>query len=285
MKYLIGSFCCFFLMPVIAQTIKYEGSISWNIVVEVKDLDAMGSYKKSILKEDNSEIEQTIKELEQQLNDPEMQYLLLENPTIKSTMQKKLRELKEIQEIKEEKFNNAFFPTSIQMYLKNNNSFSKIEGGSISKLIGNVLYLNDQKTSYFIKDETKTYSILSDSSVLNTSDKLVSLAKTTDTAIILNYTCIKYILVKEENNVIKTSNFWITTELPLMNPDAFRVLGFATGNLHHEAFKKVDGIPLRVEYVENGFKLKMEVNEVSSKILAENYFTIPMDYKITHLGF
>lgn len=268
-----------------SQTSSFEGNMTWNVIVDVVDANALDTYKKEILKEDNSEIDETILELEQQLNDPEMQYLLLENPTIKSSMQKKLRELKDIQSANQYNFNNAFFPTSLQMYFKNNNSFTRIDGGSISKLTGNILYLNNQTTTYFIKDATKTYSSITDSSVINSSDHLVSLARTTDTMRILNYRCVKYILITEENNVVETSYFWVTSELPTMNHNAFRALGFATGNIHHEAFMQVHGIPLRIEYIENGFKFKMEVSDITPKLLPETYFILPPDYQKTNFGF
>jgi hypothetical protein len=284
-KYLPLIFSTFLITSSFAQTTKFEGIFNWNVIVDVIDSDAVNNYKKAILKEDNSEVEETIKELAQQLNDPEMQYLLLENPTIKSTMQKKLKELNEMQAVKMNAFNNAFFPTSLQMSFKNNNSFTKIEGGSISNLIGNILYLSNEQKTYFIKDETKTYSVIVDSAIINTSDKLVSLTQSTDTAVILDHTCIKYILVKKESDKIRTSYFWITTDLPALNSNSFRALGFATGNIHHEAYKKVNGIPLKVEYIENGFKFKMEVFEIIHRSLLDSYFVLPTEYKITNLGF
>ena len=194
MKYFLLIFLCILFNISYSQTASFEGTMTWNVAVDIIDVNATDKYKKETLKEDNTEIDETILELEQQLNDPEMQYLLLENPTIKSTMQKKLRELKDIRSANQYNFNNAFFPTSLQMYFKNNNSFTRIDGGSIAKLTGNMLYLNSAKATYFIKDGTQTYSTVTDSSVTSTFDHLVSLVRTSDTLIILNYTCIKYIL-------------------------------------------------------------------------------------------
>jgi len=285
MKYFILFFFSFIFNITYSQVAPFEGTITWNVVVDVVDVKATEAYKKETLKEDNSEIDETILELDQQLSDPEMQYLLLENPTIKNTMQKKLQDLKDIRSANQYNFNNAFFPSNLQMYFKNNNSFTRIDGGSIGKLTGNMLYLNNQKTTYFIKDGTQTYSSLTDSSVTNSFDHLVSLVRTSDTLIILNYTCIKYILITEENNQNTTSYFWVTSALPTMNHSAFRALGFATGNLHHEAFKQVNGIPLRIEYIENGFKFKMEVSDIITKILPDSYFILPAEYKISTFGF
>jgi hypothetical protein len=285
MKYFLLIFLCILFKSAYSQTVPFEGTMTWNITVDVTDVTATDKYKKETLKEDNTEIDETILELEQQLNDPEMQYLLLENPTIKSTMQKKLRELKDIRSANQYNFNNAFFPTSLQMYFKNNNSFTRIDGGSIAKLTGNILYLNNTEATYFIKDGTQTYSTVTDSSVTSSFDHLVSLVRTTDTLIILNYTCVKYILITQENNQTETSYFWVTSELPSMNHNAFRALGFATGNLHHEAFKQVHGIPLRIEYIENGFKFKMEVTDIATKLLPDNYFILPVDYTKTNFGF
>lgn len=285
MKYFILLFFYSTIYIAYSQTAPFEGTMTWNVSVDISDVNATDTYKKQISKEDNSEIDETILELEQQLNDPEMQYLLLENPTIKNSMQKKLNDLKDIRSANQYNFNNAFFPTTLQMHFKNNNSFTRIEDGSIAKLTGNIIYLNNEKTTYFIKDGSKTYSSITDSSVTNTFDHLVSLVRTTDTLIILNYSCIKYTLITEENNQTETSYFWVTSELPAMNNASFRALGFATGNIHHEAFKQVHGIPLRIEYIEKGFNLKMEVSNITTKLLPDSYFIIPTDYKITNFGF
>lgn len=285
MKYSLLFFLSFIYTVSYSQTAPFEGNMTWNVIVDVVDATATDKYKKETLKEDNSEIDETILELEQQLNDPEMQNLLLENPTIKSTMQKKLRDLKDIRSANQYNFNNAFFPTSMQMYFKNNNSFTRIDGGSIAKLTGNMLYVNNEATTYFIKDGTQTYSLVTDSAVVNSAEHLVSLSRTTDTLVILNYTCVKYIMITEEYNTIETSYFWVTSQLPAINHSAFRALGFATGNIHHEAFMQVHGIPLRIEYIENGFKFKMEVSDITSKLLPDNYFTVPLDYKKTNYGF
>jgi len=285
MKYFLLVFFSVLVKISYSQTLPFEGNMTWNVTVDILDANATDKYKKETLKEDNSEIDETILELEQQLNDPEMQYLLLENPTIKSTMQKKLRELKEIRSANQYNFENAFFPSSLQMSFKNNNSFTRVDSGSIAKLTGNILYLNNEQTTYFIKDATKTYSSVTDSAVVNSLEHLVSLVRTTDTLIILNYTCIKYILTTKENNQTETSYFWVTSELPALNHNAFRALGFPTGNIHHEAFMQVHGIPLRIEYIENGFNFKMEVSNIAVKILPDNYFTVPADYSKTNYGF
>src|SRR6187402_3444780 len=90
----------FFLVPFIhsfAQTKPFEGIITWNVTTEVIDSRDVEQYQKDIIREDYAKINQAIKELEDQLIDPEMQNLLLENPTIKSNMQKRLKELKDAQ--------------------------------------------------------------------------------------------------------------------------------------------------------------------------------------------
>ena len=87
MKYLILIFFSILFTISYAQTLPFEGSMTWTVAVDVLDVNATDKYKKETLKEDNSEIDETILELEQQLNDPEMQYLLLENPNTNSNNQ------------------------------------------------------------------------------------------------------------------------------------------------------------------------------------------------------
>jgi hypothetical protein len=285
MKYLIFAISFFLIYTTPAQTVSFEGVITWRVSVIVVNDAETEAYKQKILDEDNAEINETIIELEHQLNDPEMQYMLLENPTIKGTMQKKLTELKAIQAANEEKYATSFFPTAVYMYRKNGNSFTKIDDGCITNMTGNMLYLKDKSTTYFIKDGTKTISVLHDTSSLNKSDHLIQLQKTTDTITILNYKCIKYILTKEENGKVEKSTFWITNEITNMSFNSFRALSFISGNLHHEAYQEVGGIPLKVEYLENGFTMTIEATDILATAQNDSKFIVPSNYKNTALGF
>lgn len=285
MKYFI---LLFFLIPFIqshAQTKPFEGIMTWAFTTEVVDAREVEKYQKEIIREDNSEINQEIIELEQQLKDPEMQNLLLENPTIKNNVQKRLNELKETQTTNIENKDNSIFPSSLLIYLKNDNSYTKIEGGTMAKLTGNMLYLHTTETTYFIKDNTKTFSILNDTTELNRYDSIISLQKTTETISILKYPCVKYILITNENGKIGTSYIWVTNAIPNINNASFRSLGFLDGNLHHEAFKQMNGIPLKIIVFEKGFQLSMEVTDISQELLPDTLFTIPADYKQAIWGY
>jgi len=289
MKYLYLFSFFFFIIEIHAQTKPFEGVMTWTYTTEITDSREVEKYQKQIIREDNSEINESIIELEQQLNDPEMQYLLLENPTIKNNMQKRLNDLKATQAANLEAENNSntnIFPTALYLYLKNNNSYTKVEGGSMAKLTGNMLYLDSTQTTYFVKDDIKTYSTLNDSTDLNRFDSIISITKTKDSLIILKKPCVKYILVTKENSKINTSYIWITKAIPSMNDASFRSLGFVEGNLHHEAFVQFEGgIPLKIMIFEKGFQLSMEVTDISQQLLSDSFFTIPPKYKHAVWGY
>lgn len=278
----------FFLIPFIhsyAQTKPYEGIMTWNVTTEIIDQREVEKYEKEIIREDYSEINQEITELEQQLIDPEMQHLLLENPTIKSNMQKRLQELKDVQAENLDNPDNSIFARSLVIYLKNNNSYTKVDGGTMAKLTGNMLYLHTSETTYFIKDATKTFVILNDTTELNKYDSIVSLKKTTETTTILKYPCVKYVLITNENGKISTSYIWVTSTIPNMNNASFRSLGFIDGNLHHEAFKQMNGIPMKIVILEKGFQISMEVSDISPSLLPDSFFILPSNYKEANWGY
>jgi hypothetical protein len=285
MKYIVSVFILFLVLDIHAQTDPFEGIMTWSVTVQTLDEKKAQFSQRETQREDYSEINEAILELEQQLKDPEMQEMLLENPTIKNSMQKRLQELKNTQTSNLEGANNSIFPTSLTMYFKNKNSYTRIDGGSMAKLTGNIMYLNNSRKTYFIKDGTNTYSVINDSTVVNKNDIFVSLIKTTDTTLVLNYKCVKYILTKNENNEVKTSFIWITKDIPNMNPAAFRALGFSNGNLHHEAFKQMDGIPLRIELNEYGYKMTLEVTDLSKRLLPDSYFIVPQEYQESAFGY
>lgn len=289
MKYLYLFSFLFSIVQSHAQTKPFEGVMTWTFTTEVLDSREVEKYQKQIIREDNSEINEAILELEQQLNTPEMQNLLLESPAIKSSMQKRLNDLKATQAANLEAENNtnsSIFPTSLLLYLKNNNSYTKIEGGSMAKLTGNMLYLDSTKTTYFVKDGIKTYAVLNDSTNLNRFDSIISITKTTDSLIILKNRCVKYILLTKENSKVNTSYIWITKSIPSMNDASFRSIGFIDGNLHHEAFIQFEGgIPLKITIFEKGFQLSMEVTDILPSLLPDYFFTIPSNYKHAVWGY
>ena len=285
MKYLILLFFSLSIFQTNAQNQPFEGVMTWAFTTEIIDAREVEKYQKEIVREDYSEINEAILELEQQLNDPEMQYMLLENPTIKNNMQKRLNELKATQVSNLENKDNSIFPSSLLVYLKNDNSYTKIEGGSMAKLTGNMLYLHATQTTYFIKDGTKTFSVLNDTTQLNRHDSIISLQKTTETTTVLKYPCVKYILITNENDKISTSYIWVTNAIQNINTSSFRSLGFIDGNLHHEAFKQLNGIPLKIVVFEKGFQLSMEVSDISQSLLPDSFFTLPSNYKQAIWGF
>ncbi|MBC7452034.1 MAG: DUF4412 domain-containing protein, partial [Cytophagales bacterium] len=177
------------------------------------------------------------------------------------------------------------FPSTIFIKLKNGNSLTEMAGGNMSQMIGDILYIKNQNIAYYIKDATETYTIKPANKTDTANQVHIGMAKTKDTASIDGYSCTKYIITCTENTDTKISYVWLTQNLQSMNAYSFESLGSSAGSLHNDAFKNLPGVPLRIESYEKGFKMTMEVTEITKQGLQDSNFTIPITYKEATFGY
>lgn len=168
----------------------------------------------------------------------------------------------------------ALFPKSMIVKLKNGNSLVSIEGGMMA---GKTLSLKGATETILINDDRKTFSkIKSDAKDDNTKFEV---QKTTETANILGYNCVKYIVtgIEPRSQQKTTTILWTTTEIKGINLENLYKIG--TGGGQNMFIKGVEGIPLKVDASVDQGSMKMEAIEYKATPIADTEFKVPAGYK------
>jgi hypothetical protein len=167
----------------------------------------------------------------------------------------------------------SMMPSGMIVRIKDQNVLSKMEGGMNTT---ETLYLKDKDQSYSIDREKKTYYITGVAGK-PTSPPKVKVTKTSETATVLGYNCVKYIVETERNGKKVTQNVWASSEVKDFDFKALakqRVSG--DQSLFYEG---IDGMPLRTEVKVRDFIMSMEVAEIRKESLPSSDFSIPADFK------
>ena len=262
----------------LAQT-NFEGTIKWGMSMT----SAAGTPAKTpeLSAKQKAELQDNIAKLEQQMNDPQMQAMFQSNPSLKATLEQQLQSMKLMQG---DGGVSNLLPKSYTVKIKDGNSYTTVDGGAMAAM-GDILYLKSTNKTYFIKTSAKTYSVSpkSASASATTDNKTVTVAPTTETKKILTYNCTKYIVTITENGVVQTMNIWATKDLKQYNAQSFQTDGVGQKSMTN-AFKEIDGVPLRIEMTEKGQSVVMEVLELNNTPLSTSDFVLPAGFKEVPFG-
>lgn len=258
--------------------VNFEGTIKWSI--SLKSSNDTASTQNELTPAQKEDLKKGIAELEKNLNDPNMQAMFESNPSMKAMLEQQLATMKAV---KGENLISDLLPKSFTIKMKDGNSYTQLEGGVTALATGDILYLKGTDKKYYIKKAAKTYSVAPKSKAPSSEEAIVSVVATTETAKILTYTCTKYIVTFTEAGKIKTMFVWATKDLKQYTASSFHTSG--VGNQSNmAAFKKIEGVPLKIEMSEQGQTVVMEVVELKNAILPASDFILPLDYKEVPFG-
>lgn len=228
-----------------------------------------------------AELNESIVELEKQLNDPEMKAMFESNPSMKATLENQLKTMKSMQG---DGGTSSLMPKSFTIKMKDGNSLTIMDGGMAASM-GDILYQKATDKTYYVKKEAKTYSVAPKHTPIPGEDSsIVTVVATAETKKILTYNCTKYIVSISRKGEKQTMTVWATKDLKQFDVKSFHSSNMGGKNSYSDAFKKIDGIPLAMEMKEQGQVVSMEVIELKNTTLPASDFIIPGGFKEVPFG-
>lgn len=268
----------FFVHSSFAQ-IPFEGIIKWKM--ELLDKSGQPVTGAEINPVKQAELAESIKELENQLKDPETKVMLDANPEMKKMLESQLLTLKAMQGTGGD---SQLMPTSYTIKMKDGNSYTSFNGGAVA-MMGDMLYVKSTDKTYFINNTKKTFSILPKGTEAATKDSsIIKVTPTTVTKKIMNYTCTKYIVTITENKKNQTMTLWATKELKQYTRSSFATKTGQADKVTNAAWSKIEGIPLSIEVTEEGQTMIIEMIELKYSTLPAADFIVPTGYKSVPFG-
>lgn len=234
----------------------FEGIIKYNITVKLSE-----KLQKASDEMNKPENKQNMQQLEIMMKDPQYQKMLESNPQMKKQLEAALK-------IQQGGSNGMadMMPKSTIVYVKGGSSLVKMEGGMNSE----ILYLKSTNKSYHLNRDKKTYY------ANNSDDKspksTLKAEKTTETAVIMGYKCVKYIVKDKTTEMI----FWTTTEIKGID---YENLKLQSMHIHGQGIEGLDGITLKMNVKNTEMDMTMEVSEIKKQTVDASLLVLPSDFK------
>ena len=244
----------------------FEGVITWKFTPEM-DAETKAKMDEAQKKMNDPETQAQMKEMREKMNDPQFKAMMESNPQMKAQIEQMLK-------MADGGSLNSLMPERMILKVKDHNTLSSMEGGMMSNM--QILSLKNNNTSYQINRESKTYTVMSLDGMDSVKD--VKITKTSETVKIMNYPCTKYIAESTIQGQPVQQIFWATTAIKGL--DLKSLAQYNMGNNEQAMFyKKIEGIPLKIEIKQPQFGMTIEVISVERKSLPDSDFAIPKDFK------
>jgi len=253
-----------------ATSQSFEGTISWAVTGRLNDPKKQAELERMQKMAADPANQQRLKQMQDQMNSPEMKAMLDANPQMKQRMEMMMKAM-------QGGGGGGVIPKAFIMKYKNQNASTSMQGGIINL---EMLYIASKKQAYQIDRSAKTYSPLNTTDSSRKSNMKRTVTKTNESRKILGYTCTKYLvtLVGARDTIYQT--FWTTTELKGIDwrSMANQTMGGGGQSFYAEG---VNGIPLRMEMKTPQISMEMEANSIKKESLPDSDFVIPADFKET----
>ena len=167
----------------------------------------------------------------------------------------------------------AFMPDKLVYQMSDGNFRFDIEGGMMAAMMGYFVF--DGKNTYMVKESEKTaYKMPADSDSETSSTEKPKVVKTSETEVILGYTCTKYIVTTTDGSGEENiQHIWATTAIKLPSG-----MGEINGSSLVEG---VEGFPLKTSSeIDEGIVMTMVVSKIDAGPVAQSVFEIPASYEI-----
>jgi hypothetical protein len=263
-------FCFLLLLTWTARAQNFEGTIKWTIKTDVTDPATKAKMDDAKNKMNTPESQAKMKALQDKMNDPQFKAAMNANPQMKAQMENSLK-------MSAGGDPSSMAPSSLVIKIKGDNSLTKMEGGAFN---AEVLFLSDKGLSYMLNRDDKTYSTLpSGARPGSTSTTPPKVTRTSETAKILGFNCVKYIVEVTDYGRTVDQSIWTTTDIKNIDFKKFAKARMGKGqSLYYEG---MEGTPLRIETKEPTATMTMEVSEIKPESLPASDFAIPADFKET----
>lgn len=259
-------FLLLYLSVLTGKAQNFEGVITWKFTTEITDPKVKAQMAEAQKKMNDPAMQAQMKEMEEKMNDPEFKKMMDSNPQLKAQMESAMKVMKGGDV-------NAMMPSGMVIKIKNQNALMFMDAGMIKV---ETLHLKDKNMTYKLDREAKTYSIIPPHKDDPNNKVDIKVTKTSETAKVLDYTCVKYIVDVAAND--HTSQYFVWATTAIKDFDFKSLADYKMGN--QQIFsEKLEGVPLKTEIQSPQGKMTMEVTEIKKQSLPSSDFTIPAGFR------
>ncbi len=247
----------------------FEGTFKWSMKMDITDPKMKAEMEKNQKEMNSPSRQKDMKEMEEKMNDPQMKAMMEANPQMKAQMENAMKMMKG-------GGMSSMMPKGFTVKMKGGNTLTIMEGSMAQE----ILHQKDKDQSVRLDRENKTYSVLpaySGSENAKTPPVAPKVTKTSETAKIINYNCVKYLVETMVDGKPAKQAVWTTTDIKDIDTKGMARQRMGQGmSLFYEG---IEGVPLKMEMSMKEGNMVMEVMDMKRESLNAADFTIPSDFK------
>jgi hypothetical protein len=176
----------------------------------------------------------------------------------------------------------AMMPQKMVVEYGERGMITKMEGGMMAAMMGEIVVDGKNKRSFVKKDNEKTIYVMNeeDSKEAAAGMETSNLKKLKETQEILGYTCTRYEMdAKDVNGNTFTQVVWATPALKIKKYDFSESVKSMVQNAYFEKLGEV--FPLKIEFTmpTGNIDVNLEAVELTEKIIEDERFEIPAGYQ------
>jgi hypothetical protein len=204
------------------------------------------------------------------MKNPEMLSLLLQNPQLRGMLESKLGPLNANGGA------TSLFPTGGTLFIKGQRALLKTEGGLVSR---EVLSLGDQRAAYSLNRPARTYQKIADSTMSGVGAAVkTKVTRTKDTAVILGYTCNRFLVEADDAGAKSHFSVWTTTSIKGLDAAALKRLSWGQAG-SPDILGKIEGVPLKIDAVTPDAKIGVVATKLTVGPVDGAVFVLPAGFK------
>jgi uncharacterized protein DUF4412 len=256
----------------------FEGTITWTLHAEITDPAMKAQIDSARAQTASPEMQAKMAQAQAAMQTPQMQEMMKQNPQLRAMMEKQMATLSGGGAAGGGNPMEKMIPKGFTLKAKGTRSLAITEGGIAPS---EILTLGDQKVSYSINRDQKTYRTLPTAAGSAASgDSAFKITRTSETAQILDYTCTR-VLVEPTSEAQKTTFVvWVTKDIKGF--DAKQLAALRVGRDRGPNFlSQLDGVPLKVEITAAQMNLTMQVTAIKAESLPDSLFALPAGFTET----
>lgn len=204
------------------------------------------------------------------MKNPEMLSLLLQNRQLRGMLESKLGPLNANGGA------TSLLPTGGTLFIKGQRALLKTEGGLVSR---EVLSLGDQRAAYSLNRPARTYQKIADSTMSGVGAAVkTKVTRTKDTAVILGYTCNRFLVEADDAGAKSHFSVWTTTSIKGLDAAALKRLSWGQAG-SPDFLGKIEGVPLKIDAVTPDAKIGLVATKLTVGPVDGALFVLPAGFK------
>ncbi len=228
----------------------FSGTMTWSARIEI--LDAQTASQVNLVQD--------------ALKNPELFAMLAKSPQLRGFLEDKLGPLNTTNGATQ------LLPTGFTLQIKGPRALLKTEGGVVSR---EVLALGDKAAVYSLNRPARTFERLSSDAAATIK---IRVTRTTETAVILGYTCRRFIVETDDLGEKSRSSVWTTNGIKGLNAATFKRLNL--GQVAGAGFvDQIDGVPLKIDAVTPDAKIALLATRITPGALDAALFNVPTGFR------